>query len=299
MKDGSQGLKWGRSSAIHLTAVASLLSILAMGIIGCEPKRIDNYSTQAQAAQAVDIQQPQAAEIFPSSDPKQARIAHEIMADPVRFMHQVADRVAKLEQYRFIFYRQERLGSISPKLAPMEEIETTFRQRPFSVKFVWDDPATPYFESVYVEGQNDNKLLVRERKGALPLLAPQVRAVDVMFPVKIGKCKNPVTDFGLDRLMQRSLLTFNDPEVARATAIQYKGLIMLEPSHRPAFYLRIDRPKSPNITYTRQDLYFDAQTLLPAGTDVYLPGDVLDGRYRYVDVNTDVQISDADFSIGE
>lgn len=216
--------------------------------------------------------------------------------DPVAFLREVEERVAKLDRYRLTFYRQERHG-LPPSLGTMEEIEAAFRAEPFSVKFDWHDENMPYYESLYVEGKHDNKLIVRERKGALPFLPPTTRVMDVMFPVKIGKSKNPITDFGLARMVRRTLLPFEDPEVAKVMTIEYQGLVNLEPIDRPVHHIRIERPEMEGYQYTRQDFYVDAETLLPAGTDLYLPGEVLDVRYRYTNVRPDDELTDADFML--
>lgn len=227
-----------------------------------------------------------------------ARDGQRIADDPVAFLREVAGRTSQLRQYRLTFYRQERLG-LPPRLGSMEEIRTSYRQEPFSAKFEWDSPDMPYFESLYVKGQNKDQLIVRERKGAFPLVPPMVRTMDILFPVKIGKAKNPITDFGLQRIMERTLLPFDTPEMAKGMTIRYEGLVDLEPMRRSTHHLRIDRPRTPGLAYTRQDLYFDAETLLPAGTDLYLPGEVLDARYRYADVRTDVNLTDADFRLSK
>lgn len=233
-----------------------------------------------------------------SPEERHARDGARITADPVAFLRGMKERVSQLKQYRLTFYRQERTG-LPPALGPMEKIRAAFRQQPFSVKFDWDDPNMPYYESVYVQGLNNNQLLVRERKGALPFLPPMVRSVDIMLPVKLGRSKNPITDFGLQRIAERTLLPFENPEIARVMTVQYKGLINLEPINRVVHYIRIDRPKVQGLQYTRQDFYVDAETLLPAGTDLYLPHEVLDVRYRYADVQTDVNLTDADFRLAQ
>lgn len=219
--------------------------------------------------------------------------ADRIAADPAGFLREVTERTAELDQYRLTFYRQERFG----RMGPMEEIRAAFRSEPFSVKFAWENEDMPYYESVYVEGQNRDQLIVRERKGALPFLQPTVRRMDVVFPVKINRSKNPITDFGLHRLMERTLLPLDDAQVAATTTIRYQGIVNLEPMNRPAHHIRIDRAKTSGIRYTHQDLYFDTETMLPAGTDLYLPGDVLDARYRYADIDTGVKLTDADFRL--
>lgn len=268
-------------SSYRVLLISASLMMSAI-LVGCAPKA-------KAVAPPARIETP---------EKRHVRTADEIKANPVKFLRQVADRVAAMEHYRCTFYRQERTG-LPPKLGEMEEIQASFRKQPFSVKFVWESADMPYYESVYVEGENNNMLVVRERKGALPFVPAMVRSLDVMFPVKIGKSKNPITDFGFDRLLKRTLLPFDDPEVVKVMTIQYQGLVTLDPINRPSYYLRIDRPKSKDINYTRQDLYFDAETLLPNGTDLYLPGDVLDVRYRYNNVDEKVTFADADFRLSK
>lgn len=218
-----------------------------------------------------------------------------ISADPIAYLRQLGERCQRLSQYRVTFHRQERLGLI-PRLGPVEKIRAAFRQSPFSVKFEWDDPERDYFESVYVQGENDDKLIVRERHGMFKL-PPQVRAVNVMDPVKWGKSRNPVTDFGFGRLMARTLKMFDDPEIAPSIKVRYEGLVQLDLIDRSVHHLRIDRPATRTVRYTRQDFYIDTETLLPAGTDLWLPSGELEAKYRYTNVDTDVRLSDADFQL--
>jgi outer membrane lipoprotein-sorting protein len=79
--------------------------------------------------------------------------------------------------------------------------------------------------------------------------------------------------------------------------IAYEGVVDLEIIQRPAYYLRIDLPSIPGVACNRQDFYIDAETLLPAGTDLWLPNGELDARYRYTNVRTDVQLTDTDFRL--
>lgn len=215
--------------------------------------------------------------------------------DPVAYLRQVGEHCAALDQYRLTFYRQERLGII-PSMQPMETIQASFRREPFSVKFEWADEEMPYYESVYVAGQNDNKLVIRERKGIFPF-PPTVRAVEVDLPAKLGKAKNPITSFGLAQLVTRTLGPLDDPALREVTTIRYQGITNLQPHNAPVHHLRIEHPPAEGYRYTVQDFYIDAQTKLPAGTDLWLPDGQLDVSYRYADVDTAVQLADQDFKI--
>lgn len=217
--------------------------------------------------------------------------------DPVAFLRQLKERCDTLDHYSLTFYRQERLGLI-PSLQPMEIIQAKFRRDPFSVKFEWADEEMPYYESVYVEGRNENKLVIRERKGIFPF-PPTVRMVDVDLPAKLGKAKNPITSFGLAQLVTRTLGPLDDPAIRDVTTARYLGLIQLEPQNVPAHHLRIEHPPAPGYRYTAQDFYIDARTGLPAGTNLWLPDGQLDTLYRYADVDPAVRLSDVDFHVSK
>jgi len=229
-------------------------------------------------------------------DPRFAADAARLRADPVACLRDLVERAESLRQYRLRFYRQERLG-LPAVLGPMEDIQARFRAEPFSVKFDWRDERMPYYESVYNAAGDGGMLIVRERKGALPFLPPMVRSMDPEFPVKIGRAKNPITEFGLARLARRTLLPFEDPQLAGVMTIAYQGIVLLDPTGRPAHYLLIQRPRTPGYAYTRQDFYIDAETMLPAGTDLYLPDGQLDARYRYAEIDTAVTFTDDDFRL--
>jgi len=221
-----------------------------------------------------------------------------IKADPVAYLRDLRDRCERMDSYQLTFYRQERLGLLVRELKPMEEIRARFRRDPFSVKFEWDSPNSEYVESVYVAGDNNEKLMVRQRKGLLGF-PPQILKVSVADPVIWGKAKNAITDFGLARVTQRTLLPFEDPKLAGAMTITYEGLVRLDPTHRPAHYLRIERPPMKGFAYTRQDFYVDAETLLPTGTDLWLPSGELDARYRYANVDADATFDDVAFQLSK
>ena len=261
------------SSCVHLVLLSTALA-LAGGCAGPRGEKVQRAETPQE----------------------RYRIQGErITANPMAFLREILNRCDALEQYELTFYRQERLGMV-PQLTDMEHIKARFRKKPFSVKFEWDSPDADYYESVYVAGQNADKLIVRERKG-FSIFPPQVRQIDVDLPVKIGRSKNPITNFGLAQVTRRTLAPFEDPNLCGVMSIHYEGVADLTPMHRPAHHLVITRPKTPGYRYTRQDFFVDAETLLPAGTDLWLPNGDLDARYRYTDVNTDVRLTNRDFKI--
>jgi len=230
-------------------------------------------------------------------DMQYAREGKRIEAAPVTWLRDLKERCDALDQYTLRFHRQERLGLI-PTLGQVEDIRASYRHKPFSVKFEWPDEKMPYYESVYVTGQNNNKLLVRERHGIL-MFPPQVRILNLDDPVKLGKAKNPVTAFGLAEITTRTLAPFDDPKLQEIMTIRYQGLVDLDPFHRPAHHLRIERPPTEGYRYTAQDFYVDAETHLPAGTNLWLKNGSLDASYRYSEVNPNVELTNDDFKLSK
>jgi len=230
-------------------------------------------------------------EITPEFRPEASRIE----ADPVAYLKKKLVECEKLDGYALTFYRQERLGGT---LKPMEKIQAWFRARPFSVKFVWHNPDSNYEEAVYVEGQNNNQLLVKERKGFL-FLPPTTRSIDPKLPAKLGKARNPITSFGLSRMIERSLRPIEDPDIADEITFEYKGVVELDPEGVAAHHLRINRPTNDKWIHVRQDIFINAETALPAGTDLWKTAEELDARYRYLDISTDVELCDKDFQLSE
>jgi hypothetical protein len=227
-------------------------------------------------------------------EPLHVKVAEQIAADPLGFVREVERRSAALDSYCLRFYRQERLGLL-PRLGATEDIRAKFRREPFSVKFDWVEPGD-FYEAVYVEGRHDDKLLIRERRGFLHF-PPQVRAVGVEDPVIWGRSLNPITDFGLAQVARRTLAPFDNPETADLMTIRYEGLVILEPTHRPAHHLRIEGAGRTDTPFVAQDFYIDAETLLPAGTDLWLPREQLGARYRYADVEIGVELTNEDFRL--
>lgn len=225
-----------------------------------------------------------------------ANTADLIRKDPVAYLRQVQQRCDAIAAYRLTFYRQERLG-VFQTLGKVEKIAVIFRADPFSVKFTWDDPASYLAESVYVAGENDNKLIVREKHGLLGL-PPVVRRLDAIDSVRWGQSKRPITDFGLSKLMERTISTIDRPPAGQPARIEYRGVTTLELTGQEAHHLVVMRAVAPGHPDPRQDMWIDTQTQLPAGTALYLPEDKLDALYLYADVRPDASISDKDFQPG-
>jgi hypothetical protein len=215
--------------------------------------------------------------------------AESVRREPLAYLRRVAESSARLQQYTLTLTRQERRGLI-PRLAPSERIAAWYRRSPLSVRFKWLEDHPRYGESVYVENQAGGRVRFVPREGLFGL-EPRVVTVDVNTPVIWGESHYPITDFGLEELMRRTL---NSIAEAGDVRISYQGVTTLGRNGRYVHHLRLEYPP----TYSRtpvQELFIDVATDLPAGTLLKLASGALDSAYLYEDVNPDASLTDNDF----
>jgi hypothetical protein len=214
-----------------------------------------------------------------------------VQRDPIAYLHTVAERCRNLQQYTVKLVRYERRGALIRTLQGPEHIQCSFRSTPFSIHMQWLDDNVKYNESTYVSGQHGDKIRFLSRGFVLGLKAPPgINEIDAQTPVSLGETLQPITDFGVARMLERTLRSMAEEDAV----VTYVGLKSMQGSHRPVHHLR--------MTYSAkrhpapiQDLYVDVQTDLPAGTELRLPNGDLNAAYLYEDLNPQVRLTDADF----
>ena len=218
--------------------------------------------------------------------------AEAVRRDPLAYLKRVAAKCAELPQYMLKFTRCERRGLFQQLYGP-EHIECWFRRQPFTLHMKWLDEDSKYLESGYGTGQPDNKVRFVTRLWSPPLLPPPaVNKVDLQTPVIFGETKRPMTDFGLQRLMERTLDSIR--EAGGDVVITYQGLVEPPEGGPTVHYLRIEYPPT-RYKVPVQELYIDITSDLPAGTILRLPSGEIDASYFYSDLDTTVRLTDADF----
>jgi len=220
--------------------------------------------------------------------------AETVRRDPAGYLHQVAEHCRALRQYTLTFTRHERRGLFRLMHGP-ERIRCWFRREPFSVRMKWLDESIKYDETVYVAGQEDNKIRFVTRWWSPPLKPPPaVNKVNVRTPVIFGEARRPVTDFGLEYMMARTLASLE--RAGDDVVLTYEGLLRLPDGGPTVHHLHLEYPASRHHTPI-QELYIDVATDLPAGTVLKLPSGAIDTAYFYDDINTNVKLSDDDFRL--
>lgn len=218
--------------------------------------------------------------------------AEAVRRDPRAYLAHVAERCAELDEYTLEFTRYERRGWFGKMHGP-ERIAAWFRREPFSVRFLWLDEDVKYKESTFVEGQHDNRVRFVTRWWAPPLAPPPaINRIEPQDSVTWGESKHPVTDFGLERMVERTLTSMK--QAGDQVVLTYEGLLQLPQTGDAVHHLHLEYAPS----YAKvpiQDLYINVATDLPAGTVLKHESGKIDAAYYYDTLDTDVDLTDADF----
>lgn len=232
-------------------------------------------------------------EVKPNDD----QIGDVIRRDPVAYLESCLDRCKKIDAFTTTFYLQERLG-IVPTLRPVFRIAAKWRRSPLSIKFDMLDETSEYAESLYIDGQDDNKVSVLPRHGLLGL-PPTVGKFPVSWSLLFHKAKNPITDFGPQRMLERTLYKIGlaRTENIPGQIITYKGMVKLEITGQVVHFIHITNPMHRSFPHSRQHLYIDARLQIPAGSFVWDQRGELDAMYLYSEVDLSPNLTDDDFTI--
>jgi hypothetical protein len=255
-------------------ALAGLFVITLAASSGCGPRRVlgpGQGNLHVDAASDLDAR------------------AEYVKRDPVRYLRDVEKRTEQLQQYTLTLTRQERRG-LFPTLRDPERIMAWYRREPFSIRFKWIDPGVKYGESTYVSGLNGNKVRFVPRHGLFGL-PPGITSVELQTPVTWGEARYPVTDFGLERMLERTLDSIR--ESRGDYIIEYRGLRTLD-NGAVTHHLWMKFPPSKHVAPV-QELFVDARTDLPVLTLIKRESGDLEAAYLYEDVNTGVRLTDDDF----
>lgn len=233
-------------------------------------------------------------------EPAELSELQRIQADPMAFFEKSLAETRKIDTFRSNFLRQERLG-LAKKLMPAEHMVADYRDKPFSVRFTWSDEDSEYLQCVYIDGQNDNKVALLPRHGLFGL-KPSVQSWPVPFAVAFHKTRNPITDFGLRRMMERTIDRIEKAKPHGNVRIKVMGIEDVA-DNQTCYHFELLYPQGDEFPCKLQDLYIDTETSLPVETRLWLTeGDertpeTLDAVYQYSDFQPHAEVTDEHFVI--
>lgn len=201
-------------------------------------------------------------------------------------LEQVEESYARVRDYTAVFQLKER---VDDKVKPEETILVKF-QKPFKVYMSW--PAESGKQALYVDGQNDNKVLAH-CPGLLGLWSWSFKPTD---PVLMKNNRHPLTDIGFGHIIQimshdiPAALAHGEMDIIRIGDETFAGRDTTIVEARFT-------PHDGRKYYTsRMVCHIDKEQLLPIGIACYDDKDALEEQYSYKDVKVNVGLTENDFS---
>ncbi len=217
-------------------------------------------------------------------------------ARPVDFLQLCLDRYDReVHSYTCTFVKKERIAGklYPPEKDQYEVIHVAFREEPFSVFFDW--VAKPKLASrvLYVEGQNDDKMLARPFVRLLPVMT---RAVD--SPDAKSSGRYTIAEFGLGKAMRRTVKAMRAAEARGALHLRYEGKVKLAEVGERECYKFVRTPYAPPEDEGVNELtvYVDCETGLQVGSILRDADGRLIAEYFFRDIVLNPDIPDKQFS---
>lgn len=212
-------------------------------------------------------------------------------ADPgdiLPILEKMESSYAGINDYQAIFHKQERLKG---KLLPEETILLKF-QKPLKIYMKWIGEPSKGAEALYVQGENDNKL-VAHCGGAFGIYTA---CLNPRAPTPMKDNRHPITEAGFGFIikeMKRNLdsaLSHGEFQIIRIAEEVFEG--------RPATVIEARFIPAEGRKYyaSRSLMYIDKEFWLPVCNVFYDENNTLFEKYSFNDVRLNVGFTPGDFS---
>jgi hypothetical protein len=277
---------------------AKIISAVAMStIVGVSLTQFinDNPPKRAHDSDAQSVGDPTVVGVAvrPQRAPKQTTAeatAQPLLTQLIQDIEQARQRSESLRCYTAVLEMEEEIGGT---LRDPEVVEMRFRSQPFSVYMTWRDSTQ---EALFVEGKNDDRLLIRPSKGLATF--KRLWSLEPESRVAMKSCRYSIRDSGLYKLAER-VREFYETGAFDSKAIRC-SVGTVEAHDRSLKEYVVEFPDAEVCQqYSKCHYGFDNETGFLVTVRNYGWKD--DGsqplveRYHYHDINTSLQFTDADF----
>jgi hypothetical protein len=240
---------------------------------------------------SVSMLDPASADKGRSTDAKMAHLAKE---DPIGFLTECLARYDReVKGYRAVMQKQERIGG---RLQPKEIINVCFKEKPHSVLLVWIEGARRAERALYVEGENNGKMLARPNGLIARKVAGDIVERDVDGPDARQSGRYPLSEYGIKKGTERTLAGWSAARDQRALHVEYLGEQRIrEAGDRLCYKLRRRYARPENDGVTELTIYVDKENLLQVGSILKAAGGKLIGEYFFRDIELNPAFSDGQF----
>jgi hypothetical protein len=213
--------------------------------------------------------------------------------DPVAFLEDTMLRYNReVRGYTCTLIKHERIHG---KVLPREVIACSFREKPFSVLMDWREGVGLAKKTLYVEGENDGKLLAMPA-GWRRIAGIQSRDVKSADAMKTSRF--PITEFGLKKGAEAALTPWKMAKKRGDLKVVYGGVKRLpELNKRPCWEMkRVNYPEPEDDGVTEATFYFDTENWLMTGSILRGEDGKLIAEYYFKDVELNPDFGDDVFT---
>jgi hypothetical protein len=214
--------------------------------------------------------------------------------DVVTFLEKCIQRYEQqgIQGYSVTLHKQERIGG---KLQPSEEIESYYREKPYSVFMHWLRGQRKAECSLYVEGENGGKMLAKPAGIAGVFVKVVERDVDGEDARQSGRYT--MKEFGLKAAIEKTYRDWKAAKDKGALRVQYLGVRKIkEVGDRLCYVLRrtCTEPEEDNVSEVT--VYIDKENGLQVGSVLKDANGKLIGEYMFHDLRINPEFKPNQFT---
>lgn len=194
-----------------------------------------------------------------------------------------------IHDYVCTFNKQERIDG---DLLPMETIRLKFK-KPFSVYMRWIEEPRKGMEVLYVQGENDRKMIAHP--GSFPDITVKV---DPNGKLAMRQNRHPVTEVGIGSAIQIIAKDIQRAGEHPEDSVKYLDHGIEDVNGEKSRCIEAIMPADENSGYYahRASICYQAETILLNQIKIWDHTNTLVENYRYTKIETNVGLSELDFS---
>ncbi len=228
--------------------------------------------------------------IFAQEQPPQSK--EHPLNPAIRFTKKCLQKIEAFPSYEATFHKREIIG----RTVVNQKMKMKIRHSPFSVYLYFQDPSAGR-EVLYVEGQNNGKLLAHEA-GLLSIAGSM--ALSPTDPMALRESRYPITEAGIAKAVRQLLTEWNRETKYGETDVKYYRDAKLGNMKCRVIESSHPQPRK-QFTYHKVQLWINDADGLPVRIRKYgFPARAgqqapIIEDYTFTDVNTSVRLTDSDF----
>lgn len=215
--------------------------------------------------------------------PDAAHLEKEAAENPVAFLEDCLRRYAReIKGYHCTMQKQERIDG---RLQSREIVDVLYRNQPHSALLHWKEGARKAEAALFVEGENNGKMLARPTGVLARTVAGNVVERDVEGSDARASGRYPLTQFGIRKGTERTLKAWKAAQDRGQLDVKYLGVQKIkEAGDRPCYKLRRAYAAPETDGVTELTIYVDTDTWLQVGSVLKGEGGKLIGEYFFRDI---------------